>query len=428
MTTRSRVEELGELLLAELDLVAAAHAADSSRGPERAPVGGRAGRGRAAEVVAQRGGGAEAGAPGDLVDRQVGLLEQAAGLEHPLGEQPLQRRGPGLLAEAAGEGARADRGVAGHRGDVERLGRAAPAPRGASARATPAGPRGRRTLGGPRDELGLAALAVRRRHHPAGDLGPDGGAEVGADHVQGEVEAGADPGRGHHIALVDVEHGGVDLDPREARRELGCERPVGGRPPAVEQARVGERKGPGADRDRAGAAAVGAAQGLQRLSRRRVEDPPVGGDDDRVRGLEGGEVPLGDDREAAPRADCSARGRAGRELIERLPVGPAGGREGVRGIGEVEGDDPVEAESDHAVHGRAVWQKPIEHWHSCLWTKPSSVGDHRRHENSHPHLRETDRPRRDRPLRGAALGPRLGGEVRRPREGSRAHRLRRISG
>src|SRR6476659_1175475 len=100
-----------------------ARASGESR-PEGAAVGAGAGRRRAAEVVAQRGGGAEAGAPGDLVDRQVALLEQAARLEDSLGEQPLQRRGAGLLAEAPGEGARADGGVAGHRGDVERLGEA----------------------------------------------------------------------------------------------------------------------------------------------------------------------------------------------------------------------------------------------------------------------------------------------------------------
>ena len=153
--------------------------------PERAPVGAGAGRGRPAEVVAQRSGGAEAGTPGDLVDRQIGLLEQPAGLEHALGEQPLQRRRPGLLAKAAGEGARADarRGAPSRRRRVARRGVLRPRRRVGSSdprvAAPPAG--GRRT--GPGRPRGAAARPSsgrprrrRRRRSPSGSrAGPGRG-------------------------------------------------------------------------------------------------------------------------------------------------------------------------------------------------------------------------------------------------------------
>src|SRR3954447_13490835 len=60
--------------------------------PERSAVGGWRARVRAAEVIAQRGRRPEAAARGDLLDRQIGPLEQALRLEHALAQQPLQRR------------------------------------------------------------------------------------------------------------------------------------------------------------------------------------------------------------------------------------------------------------------------------------------------------------------------------------------------
>ena len=74
----------------------------SSGRAKGAAIGERGSLGRAAEVLAQRGGGAEAGARGDLLDRQIGLLEQSPRLEHPLGEQPLQRRSSRSRAGSGG--------------------------------------------------------------------------------------------------------------------------------------------------------------------------------------------------------------------------------------------------------------------------------------------------------------------------------------
>jgi hypothetical protein len=82
--------------------------------------------------------------------------------------------------------------------------------------------------------------------------------------VQAQVDAGGDAGRGHHVALVDVQHAGVDLDLREhARQALGVG-PVGGGAAAVEQAGGGQRERAGADRADPGTAGVSRAQGLER--------------------------------------------------------------------------------------------------------------------------------------------------------------------
>jgi hypothetical protein len=89
---------------------------------EAPTVGGRRGPGGAAKVLAQRRCGAEPGAGGDLLNRKIGPLEQAAGFEHALGVQPAKRSGPGLGDEPASKGPLADVGTACERPDVERLG------------------------------------------------------------------------------------------------------------------------------------------------------------------------------------------------------------------------------------------------------------------------------------------------------------------
>ena len=66
------------------------------------------------------------------------------------------------------------------------------------------------------DVLGLAAVAVRRHHHPPGDLVGDLGPLLLADDVQAGVDAGGGAGRGDHRVLVDVQHVRFDHRPRVA--------------------------------------------------------------------------------------------------------------------------------------------------------------------------------------------------------------------
>src|SRR5689334_6387910 len=199
VTTATRSPSISSRSSASLSLIWSRRLTPSAYGLEGPAVGGRGGRGHAAEVVAQRGGGAEADPPGDRLDRQVGLLEQAPRLQHPLREQPLQRRRPGFLAETAGEGPRADTGVARHRRHLQRL---------VEAFAGPAAGRLQRAGAGRRlglEELRLPTFTVGRRDHVPGHPLARGDAEVAADDVQAEVDAGAEAGRGEHVALVDEE-------------------------------------------------------------------------------------------------------------------------------------------------------------------------------------------------------------------------------
>ena len=152
--------------------------------------------------------------------------------------------------------------------------------------------------------------------------------------------------------FVDVERVGVDLDRREAPGQLPRPGPVGGGAATVEQAGVGEREGAGADREHAGAAAAGGAQGGQGLRGRRLEQGGVAGDDDRVGPAQGAEPGLRADPEAAGGADLGPADRAGREPVQRLAARPGRQPERLRRRRQVEGDESVEAERDHAVHGR----------------------------------------------------------------------------
>ena len=61
------------------------------------------------------------------------------------------------------------------------------------------------------DVLGLAAVAVRRHDHPAGDAVGDAGALLLADQVQAGVDAGRGARAGDHRIVVDVEDVRVDL-------------------------------------------------------------------------------------------------------------------------------------------------------------------------------------------------------------------------
>ena len=151
--------------------------------------------------------------------------------------------------------------------------------------------------------------------------------------------------------------------------------PVRRRPAAVEQARVGEREGPGADREDAGAAAPGSAAGRRaparaaapgsRRSRGRRRCRPAA----RAPRPASGVIP-----EATRGAHLGAVDRAGRELVVRLAPRPRRRARRPGRCGQVEGDETVEAEGDDAVHGRNLANIGIPASRHCATTEAEDGG------------------------------------------------------
>lgn len=89
-----------------------------------------------------------------------------------------------------------------------------------------------------------------------GDLVRVGGALVGADQMQAQVDARGRARTRGDVAQVDVEHVRLDLDPGMPRGEFVGHAPVSGRPATLQQSGLGEQEGGGAQRDDTGAAAM----------------------------------------------------------------------------------------------------------------------------------------------------------------------------
>ncbi|MCY1242499.1 hypothetical protein D9M68_326170 [compost metagenome] len=66
----------------------------------------------------------------------------------------------------------------------------------------------------PLDELRLAAVAVRRHDQAASHAVGRLAAEIAADQMQAEVNAGGTAGRRQHLPAIDIEHIGHHLDVR----------------------------------------------------------------------------------------------------------------------------------------------------------------------------------------------------------------------
>lgn len=231
--------------------------------------------------MAQVVGGAESAQLPDLLHGEVRRLQQGPGPAQTLVEKPLERGGPGGRLEPPVEGTRTHRRAAGQLRDGQR-----PVEMGTG----PVQDRGQPLVvaggHGHIDELCLAAGPVGGHHHPAGELIRHLRTEVTAHQMQTQVQTRGQPGAGEHVAVVDVQHRGVDVHLGVALGQLAGVHPVGRGAAAVEQPRLGEREGPGAQGDHAGSRVVGAPQGRDELGRKwsALLDAGVGhrGHDDRV--------------------------------------------------------------------------------------------------------------------------------------------------
>jgi hypothetical protein len=165
--------------------------------------------------------------------------------------------------------------------------------------------------------LSLAAVPVRRHHHPARDRVRHRGAMLKPEQVQAGVDPGGGAGAGDHLARVDVEHPRIDLDGGIAAGKLGGVPPVRGRPAAVQQPGGGENERSGALTEHPPAAPD---DGLQRLKHRRRrervylvpahDDPQVGGAEPVQAGLHHDrQADIGAHRPRCRGHDCVRTGR-----------------------------------------------------------------------------------------------------------------------
>src|SRR6201996_169646 len=155
---------------------------------EQLTVPGRRDGGGPAEMGPQVGGGAEPDPGRDVVDGQVGGLEQFLRPADALLVQPGQRGGAGRGREAAVEAAPGQAGPGRHLADGERVAQVGQHPLLSGGDGVVAG-RNRVRLNGRGHELGLGAVPARGHDDPAGDLVGDRGPDVGPQQVQREVDS-----------------------------------------------------------------------------------------------------------------------------------------------------------------------------------------------------------------------------------------------
>ena len=134
----------------------------------------------------------------------------------------------------------------------------------------------RLALGPPHGQLGaelrLPAGPMGEQHQLAGHLQRQLAAVVVLDQGQGQVHARRDPGRGPHVAVAHVDAGRRSTSTAGNRRASSvARRPVGGGPPAVEQAGLRQQEGPAAHRGDPAARGRprSAIQAMRRSSARR---------------------------------------------------------------------------------------------------------------------------------------------------------------
>ncbi len=228
-------------------------------GGEGAPVAQRRQAERGGELLAQRHRRTEAGQPGDRLHRMLGGFQQALGQGQAFGLQPLADGGAGELAEMPGEGPPAHQHPLCQAVQAVRLVEVLPQPHQQLAETAVLGAVRQRLL----DELGLAALPMRRHHQAPGQVIGSLRAEPLAHQVQAAVDAGDGACRGQQAVVLDVQHVGLHPHRREAPSEILRPHPVGGGAATVEQPSLGQHEGPQAQAHQLRTACTGRDQRIQ---------------------------------------------------------------------------------------------------------------------------------------------------------------------
>src|SRR5258708_5322425 len=186
---------------------------------------------------------AEAAAEGDARDRRLGLLERAARRVDAQALDRLRRRrahAPGIDAR---EVARAHGDARGERRDAEIVGEMLRQPvvqRGEAAIVT-------RLALEQGAELRLATRALEEDDEMARHAQGHGAAEILLDQSQRQVDAGGDAGGGPDLAVAQEDRVGLDGDAGVAPLQGVAGAPMRDSAPSVEQARLRQQEGAGAD-------------------------------------------------------------------------------------------------------------------------------------------------------------------------------------
>ncbi|KAH0442949.1 hypothetical protein KCU90_g1519, partial [Aureobasidium melanogenum] len=301
-------------------------------------------------MLPQRGGRAETGNSRDRFHGLIRALQQVLRAGEALGQQPRADGCAGGEPEAPRKGATAHQGALGER--VERM-------RRIEISAHPIEQAGQAVAAHIRrhglvDELSLTALPVRWHDQPARDVVRHLRAAHLAQHVQTAIEPGSRAGRGQHVAIVHIQHVGIEPHARIAAREIVRPRPVGGGRTAVENARGGQHECTQTQPDQLRPARMGGAQCVEQRGGRGFVRIAPAWHDDRIRVGERLEPVRDGDRKARGSGQRAGFGRANAEVEAGHAAATAVLAEHHARHRKVEWADAIESDNRDDVAGRVV--------------------------------------------------------------------------
>ncbi len=98
------------------------------------------------------------------------------------------------------------------------------------------------------NKLRLPAGTFERHHRVSRDFCGHLGAEIASHEVKTQIEACGGAGGRQHMAVVDIQHVGIDVDGRITARQLRCAAPVSRSPQAIKRPGSGQNKRAGTNR------------------------------------------------------------------------------------------------------------------------------------------------------------------------------------
>ncbi|MNZ89263.1 hypothetical protein D3C78_1081750 [compost metagenome] len=163
--------------------------------------------------------------------------------------------------------------------------------------------------------------------------------------MQAAVDPGGRAGRSEDVAVLDIEHIGVQFHPRIARCKCLRAGPVrGGRAP-FQQTGLGQHEGAETQANHLRATRMGGNQRVEQGLRRPFLRVPPAGHDDRLRPFQGLQPVIDSDAKTRRGAQQPFLGRAHQQIERRharMPVAEYQARHG-----EVKGADLVESDHRH---------------------------------------------------------------------------------